>query len=102
MSPKLSECTNVRYLDLSGNALDSIPSAVVLMGKLEELHAHGNQITGLPKGFSGLFKLKTLVLHHNAIGRPSPGDKETALEEQARARKNAEHEARDAHEARLI
>ncbi len=59
---------SVRVLDLSGNALTTLPVMLGLLSNLEELIVYKNRVTQLPvRLFSGLRKLHTLLLCDNLL-----------------------------------
>ncbi|MBK9190284.1 MAG: leucine-rich repeat domain-containing protein [Crocinitomicaceae bacterium] len=56
----------MKYLDISGNGLTSLPDEIGSLLLLEELNVGGNKLSNLPASISKLQNLKQL----NIIGNP--------------------------------
>lgn len=65
--PEFSKLSMRKILDLHGNPLTVIPSAIGKMINLKELNLSNTEITELPKDIGLLIKLKSLVVYKNYI-----------------------------------
>ncbi len=73
---------NLQTLDVSGNALSSLPDAVTRLAKLQTLRADHNMLSRLPTDIGALTSLKTLALQNNLLAElPDSITSLTALEE---------------------
>ncbi|XP_047485020.1 leucine-rich repeat-containing G-protein coupled receptor 5-like isoform X2 [Penaeus chinensis] len=72
--PQLTNCSHLRLLDLSNNALTSLGHyKFVGAPSLQDLLLHHNKITYIPAdAFTGLSKLQVLALQHNQIKEIQP------------------------------
>jgi Leucine-rich repeat (LRR) protein len=61
--------TRLTCLNLSGNAITSVPEGLSALRSLEELSIGSNGLTALPDGLGKLTALRTLVLRGNALAR---------------------------------
>ncbi|XP_064084348.1 leucine-rich repeat-containing G-protein coupled receptor 5-like isoform X2 [Macrobrachium nipponense] len=69
--PKLSDCSRLRLLDMSDNAISSLGhESFIGAPNLQDLLLHDNQITHIPAdAFTGLGQLQVLALQHNKISQ---------------------------------
>ncbi|MHA1232606.1 MAG: leucine-rich repeat domain-containing protein, partial [Candidatus Helarchaeota archaeon] len=64
---------NLKYLDLSGCSIKSIPEEIFEIKSLEELYLDGNQIQEIPISITKLVNLKILSLKKNLLKEPPLG-----------------------------
>jgi len=72
ISPEISQLTNLRKLELSSCALESLPMAICELANLEELKLTKNKLDFLPPQIERLGNLKSLHLCHNALSELPP------------------------------
>ncbi|XP_030574823.1 leucine-rich repeat-containing protein 57 [Archocentrus centrarchus] len=63
---------NLRTVDLSGNRIEVLPSAIGNFLQLKSLTLNSNRLTGIPAEISKLKKLETLSLNGNRIQQLTP------------------------------
>ena len=59
--------TNLKALDISNNALRSLPDAICDLGRLERLDCSYNELQRLPQGLSRMTSLRDLRLSKNKL-----------------------------------
>jgi len=64
---QLSRLKKLRVLDLSENAIDTLPYGLFRLSELTDLNLSGNQLTGLSNKIGTLKRLKTLELQSNKL-----------------------------------
>lgn len=55
------------FIDGSNQRLKTIPSEILALKELEEVHLENNQIEEIPQGIQYLQKIKVLYLHNNSL-----------------------------------
>ena len=63
----LGELIELRYLDISGNALAAVPESVRQLTNLETLLIHYNHLTALPDWLGQLTRLRQLYCGNNRL-----------------------------------
>lgn len=62
-----SQLENLRYLNLSGKKISTIPESIGLLTYLQTLNLSDNQITELPESMGKLIRLQSLSLFNNQL-----------------------------------
>ena len=70
LSSRLSELTQLIYLDVSLNQLQELPPEIGLLSQLQTLYLHDNQLKDLPHEFGMLYQLNKLTLENNPFIDP--------------------------------
>lgn len=65
--PQIANLRHLEHLDLSGNALASLPTELGMLTRLKELFLFDNHITTIPPEFGSLHQLQTLGIEGNPL-----------------------------------
>lgn len=67
ISQEIEKCTKLQHLDLAYNSLATLPSALGTLEELDSLKIYENELTSLPSSLGNLTKLTFLRASHNKI-----------------------------------
>jgi tetratricopeptide (TPR) repeat protein len=73
LAPTISQCVNLKKIQLAHNLISYFPDELLTIEKLEHLDLSFNQIEDLPEGIGNLINLKFLNLSNNLLNK-SPAD----------------------------